>query len=261
MQLLYPSDPFDKKSPDECYREEYEAALSIGLSCSLFSLEDLEIGDFRTRPALETNGKVLYRGWMLTPDRYSKLCEAIEGKGAVPITKLDDYVNCHHLPNWYPLCEEFTPQTVVLPKDADFVEALSGLEWPAYFVKDYVKSLTTSRGSLARSPAEVAEIVGLIEGSRGQIEGGICVRRFENFMPDTEERYFVMHGNACGRGDSIPDVVQRIAEIVRCPFFSVDVVTAQDGTLRLVELGDGQVSDRKQWTAERFLQVLKAAAD
>jgi hypothetical protein len=259
MQILYPSDPFDKKIPDECYREEYEAALSIGLSCSLFSLEDFEAGDFRARPALETSGKVIYRGWMLTSDRYAKLCEAIEGKGGSPFTTPDEYVRCHHLPGWYALCEELTPQTVVLPKDADFVQALSDLEWPAYFVKDYVKSLTTSRGSLAKSPEEVAEIVGLIEGSRGQIEGGICVRRFENFLPDTEERFFVMHGNAYGRDDSIPEIVQRIADAVRCPFFSVDIVTAQDGTQRLVELGDGQVSDRKQWSAGRFVQVLKAA--
>ena len=37
MHYLYPSDPFDKKRPDEDYQEEYEAALAGGLKCCLFS--------------------------------------------------------------------------------------------------------------------------------------------------------------------------------------------------------------------------------
>ena len=261
MKFLYPSDPFDKKSPDEDYREEYEAALFAGLSCCLFSLEDFELGDFRPRPALETGASVLYRGWMLTPGKYSKLCDAIRGKGAGPLTSPEAYAHCHHLPNWYEICKEFTPQTVFLPRDTDFVQALSGLEWPGYFVKDYVKSLTTSRGSLASTPNDVAEVVGLIERHRGQIEGGVSVRRFESLAPDTEERFFVLHGEAYGRNHSAPDIVQRIADVIASPFFSADVVAATDGTLRLIELGDGQVSDRKQWPADRFVQILQAAAN
>ena len=256
MHYLYPSDPFDKKSPDDDYREEYEAAIAAGLSCCLFSLEDFELGEFRPRPAPEAGATVLYRGWMLTLDKYSKLCDAIHAKGAIPLTSPEAYAHCHHLPNWYALCSELTPTTVFLSRDADFVKELSGLEWPGYFVKDYVKSLTNSRGSLARTPAEVAEVVTQIESYRGQIEGGVCVRRFESFAPDTEERFFVLHGEAHGRTHVVPDIVQRIAGVITSPFFSVDIVASTDGTQRLIELGDGQVSDRKQWPADRFVRML-----
>ncbi|MEO8366764.1 MAG: ATP-grasp domain-containing protein [Pseudoxanthomonas sp.] len=256
MHYLYPSDPFDKKSPDEDYREEYEAAIAGGLTCCLFSPEDFEAGEFQPRPALDAGATVLYRGWMLTLDKYSKLCDAIRAKGATPFTSPEAYAHCHYLPNWYALCRDITPQTLFLSRDADFVEALSGLEWPGYFVKDYVKSLTTSRGSLANTPVEIADIVDQIENYRGQIEGGVCVRQFENFVLDTEERFFVLLGQAYGSTQVVPDIVHRIARVIKSPFFSADIVTSTDGALRLVELGDGQVSDRKQWPADRFVQML-----
>ncbi|WP_426193823.1 hypothetical protein [Pseudomonas sp. NFXW11] len=50
MHLLYPSDPFDPKRPDEQYLEEYEAVLAAGLRASLFSFEDFESGSFKARP-------------------------------------------------------------------------------------------------------------------------------------------------------------------------------------------------------------------
>jgi hypothetical protein len=43
------------------------------------------------------------------------------------------------------------------------------------------------------------------------------------------------------------------------PFFSIDLITSESGELRLVEIGDGQVSDRKQWPAERFAAMMYEA--
>ena len=57
-------------------------------------------------------------------------------------------------------------------------------------------------------------------------------------------------------GGEIPTLVQTAAALVKSPFFTVDVALRDDGELRLVELGDGQVSDRKHWSAESFIQVL-----
>ncbi|BCG26138.1 hypothetical protein TUM18999_43290 [Pseudomonas tohonis] len=149
----------------------------------------------------------------------------------------------------------------MLPRDADFAAALANAGWSACFVKDYVKSLTTQRGSIARSADEVVEILALIERYRGELEGGVCLREFEPLIPETEERYFVLDGRAYGRTDEVPPLVQEIAQRVPCPFFSVDLVASESGALRLVELGDGQVSDRKQWPVERFVAMLQSAAD
>jgi hypothetical protein len=259
MHFLFPSDPLDKSAPDEVYAEELGALRERGLSCSLFSFEDFESGNFRPRPAPGAGVAVLYRGWMLTPDAYSRLDSAVTSKGGSLATTPAQYRHCHHLPEWYPLCREFTPETVVLPRDSDFVAALADKRWPAFFVKDYVKSLTTARGSIAASPLEIEEIVSLIERYRGDIGGGVCVREFERLLPETEERYFVLHGQAHAREGEAPALAYEIARRIDSPFFSVDFVASEEGGLRLIELGDGQVSDRKKWTAERFAAMLAAA--
>lgn len=255
MRLLYSCDPFEKKQPDEAYKEEFDAAQAAGLACSLYSAEDFEFGQFRPRPLLTEGEKVVYRGWMLTPENYARLQSAIEGKGAWMLTSADQYRHCHYLPEWYSLCEDFTPKTIFLGRDADFSSALAGQNWQAFFVKDYVKSLTTSRGSIARNVAEIEEIVALIETYRGRVEGGVCIREYEALVPETEERYFVFRQKAFARDGVVPEIVKQIAARIDSPFFSVDIVLSADGMPRLIELGDGQVSDRKKWPVERFVEI------
>jgi len=259
MHLLYPCDPIHRSKVDDAYADEFEATRLLGLTCSLFSFEDFEAGAFTPRPPLPTNEEVLYRGWMLTPTAYSRLHNAVSDKGANLKTSVAQYQHCHYLPDWYSLCEDVTPETIFVSRNADFVAALAEKKWPAYFVKDYVKSLTTHRGSVAATPNDVAEVVSLIERYRGTIEGGVCIRKFERLLPDTEERYFVLNGNAHGREGCAPPLVHELAKRIRSPFFSVDLVLSESGTLRLIELGHGQVSDRKKWSAERFASMIYGA--
>lgn len=258
MHLLFPSDPFAAASPDEAYEEEYDAMRTHGVQCSLFCFEEFEAGRFKAKPAIPPNAEVVYRGWMMTPDAYVKLSSAVASAGATLRTSPDEYRHCHYLPEWYASCQEFTPETRFFERDSNFAVELADANWPGYFVKDYVKSLTTARGSVAASIHEVGEIVSLIEQYRGQVEGGVCVRRLESLLPETEERYFVIGGHAFARDGVVPQVVRDIATRVTSPFFSVDVVQAEGGDLRLIELGDGQVSDRKKWPAARFAQALNA---
>lgn len=257
MQLLFPSDPLNTSVADEAYAEELEAARALGLVCSLFSYEAFEAGEFKPRPALSGGEPVLYRGWMLTPLRYGELHAAVGATGCAARISPSQYRLCHYLPEWYPLCTDVTPETIILPRDADFVSALAGRDWPGYFVKDFVKSLTTQRGSVASTPQEVAEVVSLIEKFRGSVEGGVCIRRFERLLPGSEERYFVLDGRAHAREGEVPPLAHEIARRIDSPFFSVDLVASESGALRLIELGDGQVSDRKKWSAERLVSMLK----
>lgn len=259
MRLLYPSDPFDKKRPDEQYADEFDAAVAAGLHTALFSFEDFEAGIFKASPPITAGDAVLYRGWMLTPDAYATLVRHLRDKGAVAVTTLAQYRHCHHLPEWYPLLAAHTSETVVLDSDADFSQALAGLQWPGYFIKDYVKSLNTGAGSLVDKPEDIAPLIEVMRQYRGQIEGGICVRRREDYREETERRYFVVNGQAYGADGGVPALVSECSRMIDSPFFSVDVVLRSDGVLRIVELGDGQVSDRKEWAAERFVSVLGKA--
>lgn len=260
MHLLFPSAPFSKVAVDDEYAGEYETARHAGLECSVLCTQDFDEGKFTARPALPTGAKVIYRGWMLAPEEYTRLHEGIVSKGGTPVTSPVQYRLCHHLPEWYPQCIDCTPETLFFSRDADFELALAAQNWPAFFVKDYVKSLTTKRGSIAATAAEVAEIVNLIEQFRGGVEGGVCVRKYEDLVPATEERYFVLNGHAYGRDGNVPQLVSEIASRIKSPFFSVDIVEAADGQLRLIELGDGQVSSRKKWSMDTFVRVIAEAA-
>jgi hypothetical protein len=63
----------------------------------------------------------------------------------------------------------------------------------------------------------------------------------------------VLHGRPfAGDGGAVPDVVTRVAGRIPSPFFSVDVIRRSDGVPRVVEVGDGQVSDLVGWSADAF---------
>jgi hypothetical protein len=125
MRLLYPSDPLSSSTPDEPFVAEVEAARALGLGVSLFSFEDFEAGRFRARPPWAEGEEVLYRGWMMTPERYSELHAALVSRGALPLTSAAQYRLCHHLPEWYSIAPDLTPETVLLARDADFAAVLA----------------------------------------------------------------------------------------------------------------------------------------
>lgn len=137
---------------------------------------------------------------------------------------------------------------------------LRSLGWGAFFIKDYVKSLKTSRGSIVRDPSQIGAVVEELVRIRGEIEGGLCVRRVEPFITDSERRHFVLDGNVFAPdAEPVPDVVREVASRIPSPFFSVDTIRRADGVLRVVEVGDGQVSDLVGWSPLAFMAMWKAA--
>jgi hypothetical protein len=91
---------------------------------------------------------------------------------------------------------------------------------------------------------------------RGEIEGGFCVRRVENLLNDTERRYFIIDGVPHAATGDVPAIVHDCAKRLRSRFYSVDVAERAEGEVRVVEVGDGQVSDLVGWTPERFARML-----
>lgn len=255
--FLFPADPFQSMEVDPKFVDQQAAFDSAGNSTSVCS--DEAIAGLSSLRGIAHGARVVYRGWMLTEVEYRRLTEAIARVGAVHLTSPESYLTAHHLPNWYLQLAEFTPETRVYPADCDIVRELQRLDWEGFFLKDYVKSLKTSCGSLIQRPEDALALLRKMEHYRGEIEGGICVRRMESFVPDSERRYFVIHGTpfASRHEETIPDVVQHAAERIASPFFSVDVALRADGMLRIVEIGDGQVSDPLGWTTSRFAEIWK----
>lgn len=257
MHFLYPADVLKPKQPDEMYGSEVAAMRAAGLAFSVVTVESLVSGPATIHPAIPPDQTVVYRGWMLSGTEYQALAALVESRGAAQLTSPESYLLTHHLPNWYPLLEEFTPETEVVSVDADLEQVLRNLAWGKYFIKDYVKSLKTSVGSIVERPAQARAVVSEMQKYRGKIEGGLCIRRVEEFLPETERRFFVINGqpHAPAPEEDIPVAVQVCSKRIQSPFFSVDVVRRADGIERIVEIGDGQVSDIVGWEAQRFAHL------
>jgi hypothetical protein len=237
-----------------------EAALDFGIACSLFDFDAMSYSPLKPVPSIEKGDRILYRGWMMNPEQYAGLVTNIERRGGVAITSKTAFVACHHLGGWYERCADLTPETVFLDNDEQLESRIRELDWGSYFVKDFVKSNTAELGSFAASAEGVRKIVDQIEFYRGEVEGGVCIRRVEKFRVDTERRYFVVRGVAYASDGEVPDEVDEIASRIDAPFFSVDMIEDAAGRVRLVELGDGQVSDRKEWRVADFIKVIAANA-
>jgi hypothetical protein len=258
VQFLFPCDYFDKKKPDDIYQSQYGALKAIGMSVSTIDVDNIEKS--KILPTLQTGEPVVYRGWMLNENKYTALVKKIRSSNAEPFTDVEAYLAVHHLPNWYPLLENFTPETVVLSENADLEYELKQLGWNAFFIKDFVKSLKTSVGSIIRKPEEIGVVVAEMTKFRGEIEGGLCIRRVEEFQSETEKRYFIIFGKAFASDpeETIPDIVLECAKRIKSSFISIDVIVRADGIQRIVEVGDGQVSDIVGWSPERFASIWKA---
>ena len=253
MVILFPSDYFDKKKPDEMFSDQVRAFESLNFKISTVSLEDLQLSKVRFYPALPENEEVLYRGWMVSPGEYEQLAGAVLEAKAKPFTTPEQYSLTHHIPNWYPRIAELTPETVCFADLETIEQGLKALNWQGFFVKDYVKSLKTSIGSRIDSPEQIQTVLSEMGKFRGQIEGGVCVRRLEAIDETSERRYFVVRGEVYSSGgEAPPPIVKECVSRLDSPFFSVDIAMRDDGELRVIEVGDGQVSDLVGWSVEKF---------
>ena len=277
--FLFPNDCFNPKQPDAAYGDRYLAFKQAGFKTALIEIESLE--ETKVYPALSAEDVVVYLGWMLSATDYQFLTRIIEKTGAACFTSSTEYLATHYLPNWYPLISDLTPETKIFNTTDNLELQLQQLNWSQYFIKDYVKSLKTSVGAIIDRPTQINEVLTEMKKYRGVIEGGVCVRRVEDFITETEERYFVINGQIfASEGDyahsiqgvqspfgtlarsavtlrdrNIPDIVKDCASRIQSNFFSIDVIKRKDGVLRIVEVGDGQVSDLVGWSIERFIQI------
>ncbi len=259
MRFVYPHSFFNSRLPDELFRAEALALSEAGHQVTLIDSEKLA-SKLATVNAMASARSVVYRGWMLSQAEYQHLMVAIERAGGSLLTSTEQYLATHYLPNWYPILHDLTPETIVLSLNADWTAELTQLGWSGFFIKDYVKSLKTSVGAVIQSPEDIHTVVSEMKKYRGTIEGGLCIRRIEDFLPATERRYFVVAGKPYDADSTakIPDLVWECAQRIDSQFFSIDVIERSDGRLRIVEIGDGQVSDLVGWSLPRFVEIWEA---
>lgn len=257
IHFIFPAHPLRPTVVEEMFADQFAAVKQAGYTASL--CPDSVIQNNKPLGNVPAGATVVYRGWMLNATEHTRLSQAVAATSATLLTSTNAYLAAHHLPNWYPLIAEFTPETRVFAHGADWESELRSLDWEAFFIKDYVKSLKTSRGSIVHDPSEIGVAVAEMKRFRGEIEGGLCVRRVVHFITDSERRYFVLDGKAFSPdGQPAPTLVEQVSPRIPSPFFSVDVIHRVDGVLQIVEIGDGQVSDLVGWSVESFIAMWSA---
>lgn len=249
--FLYPCDPFENQKVDSMFQAEYDVMKNL-FNVQLINVDNLDSA--KNYKLLRNN--CIYRGWMLTENQYKKLELGCNG---LLIVSTKDYLSSHYLSNWYEELKELTPKTIITSED-NAIKDFENSGWNTAFIKDYVKSLKTGKGSIIDSSEDIARAIKDMYHYRGYIEGGIILRETHKFKTDSEKRFFVINGNVFSPTEMISSQeVELVKKVMQRQsnkfFFSIDIVEDIHGKSWLVEIGDGQVSDYVGWEVENFAKI------
>jgi len=280
VHILFCEDAFEKNKIDPDFEEEYLSAKKNSFPTILFNFDDFTMsgGISSATKRIKAADHVMltiYRGWMLTPNQYDELYQALLLKNYRLINTTREYQNCHYLPDSLKFIENKTPRTVFEKlSERDSIEKI--IQKAKIFndnpviVKDFVKSEkhdwnTACFVANASDAENIGQIINNFIELRGKyLNESIVIREFLNLndltvhsksgMPIKEEyRLFFFNKKLLGifeyweEGDyllSKPDVkeFEEIAERIESNFFSMDIARKTNGDLVIIELGDGQVS-------------------
>lgn len=280
MLFVFCRDSEEPGLPERDFAREVEAVGSLGGAFVLIDHDALASGDLRRAlrgiAPREVEERAVYRGWMLTPERYAELYAGLSARGLRLINEPAAYRRCHYLPDSYPAIETHTARSVWVPAEEGFetpllMERLAVFGSGPLILKDYVKSLKHAWEEACFIPSAadadgVARVVGnFLEWQGEDLNGGLVFREFVELvsigahprsgMPLTEEyRVVVLDGQPLAvfpyweaeayEGLSPPprEWLAEVAAGVESRLFTLDVARRRAGGWIVIELGDGQVS-------------------
>jgi hypothetical protein len=281
MRILFCSDPFSPKKVDYDYEKEFEQAVKLGIKVELFSFDELVNNQNASKSInriveAEDEELVIYRGWMLKPNDYKTLYDALADKNLFLINSRKEYQHCHYLPESYSVIKSQTPLTQwITKKDLEqsfenVYEAVQVFANSPIIIKDYVKSRKYDWEEACFIPdasdkERVKKVVQrFLELQGDELNEGIVFRQFVNLeflsqhsksqLPLSKEfRIFFLNHKPISifhywdegeYGDTSPDLQPflDIAKQVKSNFFTMDIAKLEDGDWTIIELGDGQVS-------------------
>ncbi|MGK5672000.1 ATP-grasp domain-containing protein [Micromonospora sp. URMC 106] len=263
--LVVPADPLWPRRPDEHFAPEADAARDAGVAVAIVDHDALARGDDVRRAVSRVTGEgvAVYRGWMLRSERYAAFAAALAGCGVTLRTTPEQFRRAHELPGWYSDLADATPRTTwsVGTRRADFDRARRELGDGPAVLRDFTKSMKHHWHEAAFIP-DLADgdpawaVASRFLDLRGDdFVGGFVLRRFERFTT-AEVRTWWVDGVCVLVGahpdsphdtppeDFDPRPLGASIGALGLPFVTVDLALRADGVWRIVELGDGQVSDR-----------------
>ncbi|GLW08428.1 hypothetical protein Misp01_35580 [Microtetraspora sp. NBRC 13810] len=264
--FLFCADPLRPRRVDPHFAAQAAAVRELGGVPALIDHDAAAAG--RAVQAVagvpEGFGAAWYRGWMLPADRYRELAGALAARGCHLVTDAPAYRAGHELPGWIGHFRDLTPETAVLPMEPGeaapdagrLAQVAAGLGNDGFVVKDYVKSRKHEWEEACHAPdlAALARVAARFVELQGEdLTGGLVIRRFEDFG-DRQVRVWWVRGEPVATGphpdhpaDRLEppglDLVRAAVRRLGLPFVTTDLVRRADGVWRVIEVGDGQVSD------------------
>ncbi|MDX3097932.1 ATP-grasp domain-containing protein [Streptomyces sp. ME01-24h] len=268
--FVFCADALRPSRVDAHFAAEAEAVRALGHDVALVDHDALLAGDAAAATSRVPSGAgpAWYRGWMMSAQRYAALSAALSERRVLLGTSPDQYRRAHELPGWYGAFAAQTPRSTWLPLDPAgpppgapaLAAATAPLgEGPAV-VKDYVKSRKHEWDEACYVPEladteHLASVVARFAALQGDdLAGGIVVRAFESFVKAAGEARVWWTGGEAALVTAHPDTpdlrpapdldaVRPLVRALGCPFVTTDLALHEDGRWRVVEVGDGQVSD------------------
>ncbi|RZK10378.1 MAG: hypothetical protein EOO56_29310 [Hymenobacter sp.] len=245
MHFVYPCLPYRPRTIDPLWEPEYEWVRAQGIPAGLVDLDNDRA--WGSTLAAVAQREVVYRGWMLTVAEYDRLSRLV----SLAVSPAE-YLSSHQATGWYEAMAPYTFSSCFLTEPAP-LDFAAGRQ---YFVKGLVKSFGAA--SVLSTQVQLASF-----WQRQDLPVGtsLFVRDFVELKPESERRFFVVRGHAYGAGGAVlPASLRAAVEALRPRlFYSFDVAETLAGQPVLVEVGDGQVSDLKEWAVADFgSRVLRA---
>lgn len=281
MLLLVPADPLRPRRADEHFAAEAAAARDAGVSVALIDHDALTVPGEAERAVAGVpgaGGLAVYRGWMLRASQYAALAAALATRGVALRASAAQYQQAHELPGWHHALAPVTPAAEWTEGDGqrDFLLACGRIGPGPAVLRDYVKSMKHYWDEAAYIPdvadsAAAWKVAARFRELRDEeFTGGFVLRRFERFTSAEARTWWV--GGTCRLVTAHPDtpgdapgvspadlsVFAPLIGSLGLPFVTADLARRDDGTWRLIELGDGQVSDRPPTTdPATFLNAIR----
>lgn len=260
--VLFPSSYFSVNKVDEDLQAEYDAVVATGLyEVVLFGYEKwFQEGKLVLNRSFDKVLTAVYRGWMMKPEQYGSFYEVLLENNIKLLTESKQYERFHVFPNVYPLVEEDTAKMLVYPKgtsvDLDEVKK----HFNRFMVKDYVKSVKGTEFpkffDAGVTEQEFEQWMEVFYKYRGNLfTGGICIKEFLDLKLYGEQSneyrvYYINHNIATVSRNSLQgnytaqppqELLEKYTDL-NSLFYTIDVAELADGSWKIIEAGDGQVS-------------------
>lgn len=245
---------------DEGYLEsEYKIAEALGFNILLFNYDEfnLSMRKLKLNKEITFQSNAVYRGWMLSPEKYTQFYTELLEKGITLINDPQEYINCHEFPYSYSLVKQYTPRTWVFKNGR--------VDWRPIkqhcghiFLKDYVKSVKECNFSscidCSLPDEELDKYVEEFKRLRGDIfTGGIVIKEFVDLDKTDgithEFRAYYSNGqlldiypNSNNLQDEVPLEFAKSMPALSSSFYTIDFAIDAGGKCIIIETGDGQVS-------------------